>query len=114
LSDFIDLLSFSRWLFFFDMVLCCLFSSEHEFNHFLWSVICVRWRSIDKCLRLPLHEMIVLRQVLKDYIQLDQCRSDDVLLWTRWWTYGFYARTSRESFKFARNIVPDNYCWKCL
>jgi len=29
---------------------------------------------------LALHEMIVLRQVLKDYIQLDQCRSDDVLL----------------------------------
>jgi hypothetical protein len=32
----------------------------------------------------PLHEMIVLRQVLKDYIQMDHCRSDDVILRTRW------------------------------
>ena len=29
---------------------------------------------------LPLREMIVLRHVLNDYIQLDQCRSDDVLM----------------------------------
>jgi len=28
----------------------------------------------------PLHEMIALRQVLKDYIQMDHCRSDDVIL----------------------------------
>ena len=98
----------------FDMVLCCfLFSSEHEFNNFLWSFCYIRWRSIGKRLGLAWHQMIVLRQMLKDYIQLDHCRSY-VLLWTRWWTYGFYDRTRGEGYKLARNTVPDNYCWKCL